>query len=196
MQKRAKLIAIGIGGVSLVLSSTAIFAQNDTGRRQQRQGARPTFEDTDTNGDGAVSLEEFAAPQSDRVAQAFERLDSNGDGVLSREELESRRRNRPQGEGPQDRPDRPDRPDRSDRPDRPDPAAFQFPDKDGDGSVSLEEFSAMQKDRVAQRFEQLDADGNGTLSKEELQSGRRGPPRRGGPDGPPPHEDGQDQPPE
>ena len=197
MKKRTKLIAIGIGGAGLVLSSTGIFAQDGAGRRPQRHGDRPTLEDMDTDGDGNISLEEFTTPQSERIAYAFDRLDSDGDGLLSREELESRRRDRPpgqrqgQGHGPQDRPDRPDQPDRPERPERP---AFQFPDMDGDGSVSLEEFTTKQKERAAQRFEHLDRDGDGLLSKEEMRPGRRGP-RPGAPGGPPPR-DGQDQPPE
>lgn len=54
---------------------------------------------------------------------------------------------------------------------------FKKLDKDGNGSISLEEFKAQAKGKEAKaaklekRFKKLDADGDGALSKEELAKG-------------------------
>ncbi|MDO5758659.1 MAG: EF-hand domain-containing protein [Rhodobacterales bacterium] len=43
--------------------------------------------DLDTNGDGAVTLEEVQAAAPDVTAEEFEAMDTNADGSLSDEEL-------------------------------------------------------------------------------------------------------------
>jgi len=52
----------------------------------QPAGGPPRFEDMDSDGDGAISKEEFRGP--DRF---FDRLDENSDGKVSEEEIESMR---------------------------------------------------------------------------------------------------------
>jgi hypothetical protein len=47
--------------------------------------AKPTFESLDKNGDGKVSLNE--ATEHDGLFVAFKRLDTNKDGLLTREEF-------------------------------------------------------------------------------------------------------------
>ncbi|HKS57913.1 MAG TPA: EF-hand domain-containing protein [Steroidobacteraceae bacterium] len=49
------------------------------------EGAAPTFESLDKNGDGKVSLNEAA--ENDALFVAFKSLDANKDGLLSREEF-------------------------------------------------------------------------------------------------------------
>jgi len=51
-------------------------------------------------------------------------------------------------------------------------AAFKKLDKDGDGSLSLEEFKAGAKDpaKAEEQFKKLDKDGNGKLSLEEFKA--------------------------
>ena len=52
------------------------------------QGLPPWFVQRDTNGDGQVSLYEFAAPQfSNQSLAFFGRLDRNGDGFIAPDEL-------------------------------------------------------------------------------------------------------------
>ena len=64
---------------------------------------------------------------------------------------------------------------------KPDPEkVFAQKDKDGDGSISLQEYIGKRKDAAADKakamFEKLDTDGSGGLSKQELTA----PPKRAG----------------
>jgi len=75
--------------VALVCSFTvASFADEASSKARLEQ----TFKNFDTNGDGGISLDEYAAgmvgnmsPQ--RVPKVFKEKDRNGDGQLSKEEL-------------------------------------------------------------------------------------------------------------
>ena len=104
----------------------------------------------DTNGDGAVSLEEFRAARPQASAERFEAADADGDGVLSPEELGAMRGDR----GSRQR-------------------ALESLDTDGDGSISLPEIQAVRPDVSPEAFNQADADGNGYLSPSELRAMRR-----------------------
>ena len=54
---------------------------------------------------------------------------------------------------------------------------FKKLDKDGNGSISLEEYKALAKgddakaEKLEKKFKKLDADGNGSLSMEEMAKG-------------------------
>lgn len=79
---------------------------------------------------------------------SFESLDHNGDGEITVEDLTAAR-----------------------------DARFADFDANGDGSVSLEEFqahaAAQASERAAAAFERLDADGDGALSRDVLESQNR-----------------------
>ena len=55
--------------------------------------------------------------------------------------------------------------------------AFKKLDKDGNGSISLEEYKALAKgddgkaEKLEKKFKKLDTDGNGSLSPEEFAKG-------------------------
>ena len=51
------------------------------------------FEKMDTNGDGAVSVEEHAS----FAAQRFSKMDANGDGMLTKDEITKNRKGKWQG---------------------------------------------------------------------------------------------------
>ena len=100
----------------------------------------------DANGDGTISREEAKAPQKERFAA----IDTNNDGGISFEELEAERERR-QAER------------RS--------ARFAHRDVDGDGKLSLDEFTPGRADR---RFDLLDTDDDGLISAQEAEAlGRR-----------------------
>lgn len=89
------------------------------------------FADIDSNGDGAVSKDEFmaasAARAGERAGEMFDRLDADGDGALSRDVLESRD-GRGRGAG----------------------RLLERADADGSGGVSEEELAAAME-RFAER---------------------------------------------
>ena len=97
-----KLIASGLAAI-LMLSAGAAAAQ---GPRE-----RPDLAAMDTDGDGAVSLEEMTAHAqsrtAERVAQMFARLDADGDGVISAAEIEAAQDRRGHWQGRVNRPGRP-----------------------------------------------------------------------------------------
>ena len=92
----------------------------------------------DADGDGQLSAEEFPGP-----ADHFTRMDTDEDGILTAEELTTARPESPRGTG------------------------FERDDADGDGIVSLDEFSGPED-----LFDRLDANGDGIITKEEADSMR------------------------
>jgi hypothetical protein len=69
------------------IDATELQAHHDKLRRLASEKRLLRF---DADGDGSVSVDEFASGQSERIAK----LDSNADGVISGAELKSRRHGR------------------------------------------------------------------------------------------------------
>ena len=67
-------------------AGTQVLAKQGAGPRHEK----PTFEQLDANGDGALTRDELAARGQERFAKA----DQNGDGVLSADELNARAQER------------------------------------------------------------------------------------------------------
>lgn len=134
------------------------------------------FSRADADGDGSVTLAEFMEAQSGSVDKRFERLDEDGNELVTERELEvgrTRMLERRQRGGDRDK-----RGDRSGRGDRQAAPSFDELDTDGDGGLSLEEFLAMHKERLASRFDRMDENGDGVITEDEVGK-RRGPPREG-----------------
>lgn len=109
------------------------------------------MERADANNDGNITRDEFLAGPT----QMFARMDANSDGVISANE-------RPQ------RGERGERGQRGDRPERP------RLDSDNNGQISQAEFAAMN---VA-RFERIDANHDGRVTRDEVEAGRPQRPQR------------------
>ncbi len=111
------------------------------------------FAQLDTNGDGAVSAEEFQASRQAR----FKAIDTNGDGALSADEMNAARAKVMQDRGkgkPKDRAAR----------------MIEYLDQNGDGLLSAEELAARRDpDRM---FDRVDTNNDGSVSKEEFAAAR------------------------
>ncbi|NNK79272.1 MAG: calcium-binding protein [Litoreibacter sp.] len=115
---------------------------------EARQGGHANFETIDADGNGELSQEELQNRGRERFASA----DANSDGLLSKEELIA------SGEARmQERLTR-----RIDR-------MMEHRDENGDGLLSAEEL-APPADRAANRFDKMDEDQSGGISKEEFEA--------------------------
>ena len=78
---------------SIALTLLAAVVSSGTVLAAESSGAKPTFESLDKNSDGKVSLNEAA--DNDALFVAFKNLDTDKDGVLSREEFAAFARDKP-----------------------------------------------------------------------------------------------------
>jgi Ca2+-binding EF-hand superfamily protein len=99
----------------------------------------------DSDGDGAVSLEEMQAWRARETAERFEALDADSDGRLTAEEFRDGRR---QGPG----------------------RTLERFDSDGDGAVTLAEIQVVRPEASGEHFAELDVDGDGRLTEDEFRA--------------------------
>jgi len=139
--------------LSAGLFASAAFAQSapstpqalDRGARLQQQ-----MQILDKDGDGAISREEASGHKF--LAKQFDQIDANKDGKLAAEELQSFRANK-----------------------RAKHAArfeeqFKEADKNGDGVLTKPEAESSNLRGLAKHFDQIDANHDGQLTKQELQA--------------------------
>src|SRR5262245_33277336 len=112
----------------------------------------------DTDGDGALSLDELRAARDAQVEQRFAQLDTNHDGKLTPDELRAGPRHL--GAAWRDR--------------------VGKIDTDGDGAWSFAELQAVRPDITVEQFNRLDKNGDGLVTPDERPMHHR----RGGPVGP------------
>ena len=169
MKKTTAIIsALVIAGCTGMLS-----AQAGPGR----DGGKRGLKSIDKNEDGKVSLEEFTDAHKARAEHRFDRIDADADGFLTADELQAAA-DHPRAKKMRKRAGKHGKT----------PPKFADLDADGDQSVTLDEFTSIHEDRIAERFANMDEDGNGVLTGDELpRPGRRGHGRRGhdGPRGQP-----------
>nr|WP_250807109.1 hypothetical protein [Neorhizobium tomejilense] len=90
-----------IAAVALAMASLAGTAHAEKPSHGAGGPRGPHIEALDTNGDGAVSREEFEEGAAAKAAKFFEKLDTNGDGVLTKADNPERsgRRDRAERKG-------------------------------------------------------------------------------------------------
>jgi Ca2+-binding EF-hand superfamily protein len=137
-----------------------------------RKEAMLRFRELDTDQSGGVSLEELKAGNlfkklpPEKQEALFARLDTDKDGQIT---VKDRPERRPPG-GADRKPDREDRPERGPNPRR----MLRDFDKDGNGSVSFEEFrnapphASLSEDEQEDRFEALDKNGDKKLDETDF----------------------------
>lgn len=132
----------------LVLSAIALTAAVAVATYAQAQDAgekpqRGIMKRVDLNQDGKVTREEMASHSSKR----FEKLDTNKDGSLTEDEIRSQMKRKA---------------------DRRAKRIVRRTDTNKDGQVSRQEYF----DHADKRFSRIDANGDGTITKDEMDSAR------------------------
>ena len=145
----ALVMSAGLGLAALAGAALADKGQGMFGR-------------ADTNGDGFVSKDEFAAGRD----KMFAKLDANGDGVVdqaevdkAREAWQQRRAEKAQADGTT----------QAEKPKKEHKSFLARLDTDSDGKVTTAEFSAAG-DKM---FAKFDANGDGKLAQDEMPKHRR-----------------------
>ena len=129
-----------------ILAGGAVASSEKAGGRDHRP--HHSFEELDANGDGKLMQEELAAHMQAR----FEGADANNDGVLSKEELLARINER-----------------RAERAGKYVDHMLERHDTNGDGALSMEEMRPRDEGRM---FARMDADQDGSVTKEEFEAMR------------------------
>lgn len=143
-----RILSVGLAALIVTTAIAGVAQARGDGPRE-----RASFEELDTNGDGAITMEEMQA----RGDARFAATDTNSDGLLSAEEMMAASEKA-----------------KSRRVER----MISKLDANDDGQLSMEEFQAARggKDkgegRKGRGFERLDTDGNGSISKEEFEAAK------------------------
>lgn len=131
---------------SLLVSGLALFALPFA-----FAGGDDLFAKMDTNGDGKVTKEEHAAG----AKQMFAQMDANKDGIVTATEMEAMSHGKPAEAGTVAALSAAEK--------------IKVIDKDGDGRLTAAEHATGSE----AMFGKMDANGDGTLSKEECDAGHK-----------------------
>jgi hypothetical protein len=145
----ALVMSAGLGLTALAGAALADKGQGMFGR-------------ADTNGDGFVSKDEFAAGRD----KMFAKLDANGDGTIDQAEIDKMREAWQQRRAEKAKADGTTQ---ADKPKREHKGFLARLDTDSDGKVTTQEFAAAG-DRM---FAKFDANGDGKLAQDEMPKHRR-----------------------
>lgn len=181
-----KSLTVSLAAIAAIAAGSAASAQ-EAPKREPRppmtradveQRTNQTFARMDANKDGVLDQADRAA----REKAAFDRIDANGDGAISPEEFAARgdqRREASQARAEDGQRQGPRQGSRMGR--RGGSGAMGFglarnADTDGDGAVTQAEFASA----ALARFDSVDANKDGTISREERRAQRRDRSQQGG----------------
>lgn len=161
VNRKVRTLALAIA-VSVVAGS-ALAGPGQSGNGPGSRSAQRALAAIDSNGDGTVTLDEFAAASVARALSRFDARDANGDGLITTDELGERPE--PPDEGARDAfrqcvadalgVEVPDGGEPGDR--------FDFADVNGDGAIDAAEAEAVAMERALTSFDRLDANADGVL---------------------------------
>ncbi|MGC6423701.1 MAG: EF-hand domain-containing protein [Lentimonas sp.] len=142
---KIKKLLLTIAAIALI---PALSQAKPQGAKEEKgNGNRGgVIEKLDTDGNGSISVNEAKGP----LAKHFERIDNDSNGEITKQELAKAgmkiRKRKNKGGDPE--------------------KYFMKLDTDGNGGISEEEAG----ERMAERFDDLDADGSGEITIDELRS--------------------------
>lgn len=153
-----KMIALTVG----LLAASIAVAQQTAPRKGEGRGPEAraaAFTDADSNRDGRLSMAEFQAARSRKLAEQFAKLDANKDGGLTQDEMrEAVREHRHM---------------RSARKHQAMAMREQARALDANGDHALSRAEIGDKmPKLAENFDAIDLDNDGALSRDELRAGR------------------------
>ncbi|MGB6056563.1 MAG: EF-hand domain-containing protein, partial [Burkholderiaceae bacterium] len=125
--------------------------------QQRRAEYAAKLKAADTDGDGAISKAEAQAAGLDGLVKNFDQIDTNHDGKIDRNEMRAQAKARHHAM-------------RAKMAAKFD-ARFKAADTDGDGALSKAEAQAAGMQKIVAHFDQLDANHDGKLTREELRAG-------------------------
>ncbi|HKK17043.1 MAG TPA: hypothetical protein VJ952_00060 [Opitutales bacterium] len=105
----------------------------------------------DRNGDGVITEAEAESAGAKRILEGFADIDTDNNGVLTRDELRAHKEKRMQERR----------------------GKAQRADTDGNGAISVAEAEAAGMERLLQRFDEIDANGDGEVTRDEMRSFRQ-----------------------
>ena len=174
---KKNILSLSIGAGLVIMFSQSAMARppqgegHSGGRGHGQPDATAILGRMDFDGNGEVTVDDFVSRSLGHVDRHFARLDKDDDGLISVDEFSSRRSHRV--------------PDESIDQDalklcveestglslkeRLEPAElFGEIDADGDGSLTIDEFTAHKTAHATERFSELDADEDGVISEAEI----------------------------
>ncbi|WPJ95634.1 EF-hand domain-containing protein [Coraliomargarita algicola] len=136
------------------------------GEPGEAKGKRPSpqeiFQRMDSDENGTLSLEEVKGP----LAEHFDKIDADGDGQITPKELRIAHQKRLKGEkGPKG--------EKGQGAERRGPNLKEA-DSNEDGAISKAEATEAGMERLLEHFDEIDADGNGEITREEMLAMRKG----------------------
>ena len=174
-----------VGNFSVAYAVPGADGAERADRPDRPQGDRPgklrhkvnrIFNAVDTDGSDTITLDEWLVKSTAKAERQFDRIDSDDDSLISLEEFQAagdhRRGHGRRGDGEVDHDavracvvdttgeDVPERPDRD--------TVFAAIDTNDDGFIDLDEFLAAKTEGATNRFNHIDADGDGAITKQEL----------------------------
>ena len=137
-------------GSGLLLASAALAQQANPTENPRADRRGEAFTEADANRDGLLTLAEFQAARSRKLAEQFQRMDVNRDGTLTSEEMSQARQHMRSSRGHE---------------------GMKALDRDGDQALSRAEIGDRMP-RLSENFDSIDLDDDGRLDRNELRAGR------------------------
>ena len=129
----------------LVIHAKPEGAQRDGGNARQPPSIEQVFARLDADASGGISVDEAEGP----LEGHFDQIDADGSGEITGAELKASRAKRfERGMEMRDR--------------------IKAADADGNGAISNNEANEAGLDKLIERFDKIDSDGDGEITKQEL----------------------------